>query len=94
MPKYHVDRAYNMPFRQHRERLRRPGKTCAFLSARVKRLPGTVTAVTGEGGICRGHSLSQKLSRTKTWKCICLIVPAEAATWAPNRSANTPAVNQ
>src|SRR6266404_2555588 len=29
----------------------------------MKRLSGTVTAVTGEGGICPGHNLSQKTSR-------------------------------
>jgi hypothetical protein len=60
----------------------------------VKRLAGTVTAVTDEGGIIPGNILSQRDGRAARLLCICAIVPAVATTLAPNRSANNPAANQ
>ena len=62
--------------------------------SRVNRLPGTVTAVTGDGGINPVYSLSHSSGREATLPCICVIVPAEATTRAPNRSASSPAANQ
>ena len=59
----------------------------------VKRLSGTVTAVTGDGGI-PGYTLSQRNGRVAALRCIWAIVPAVATTRAPNRSANSPAANQ
>ena len=60
----------------------------------VKRLSGTVTAVTGDGGISPAYTLSHSSGRAATLPCICAIVPAEATTRAPNRSASSPAANQ
>jgi hypothetical protein len=64
-----------------------------FVSLEREALSGTVTAVTGVGGI-PAYTLSQSSGRMATLLCICAIVPAEATTRAPNRSASSPAVNQ
>jgi hypothetical protein len=56
-------------------------------------LSGTVTAVTGVGGMS-AYSLSHRNGRAATLPCICAIVPALATTRAPNRSASSPAANQ
>jgi hypothetical protein len=69
-----------------------PDLVTAFRSS-VSRLPGTVTAVTGEGGM-PGYTLSQTNGRAATLACIWLIVPAVATTRAPNRSATNPVANQ
>ena len=54
---------------------------------------GTVTAVTGAGGIPGVHLVPQQRPRPEL-TCICAIVPAVATTRAPNRSASSPAANQ
>ena len=60
----------------------------------MNRLSGTVTAVTGDGGIQPGYSLSHSSGRVATEPCICAIVPSVATTRAPNRSANSPAAKK
>jgi len=61
--------------------------------SRLKRLSGTDTAVTGDGGI-PVYTLSHSKGRVAAFACIWAIVPADATIRAPKRSARRPAANQ